>query len=251
MAISGMRLGEVYAPVKINKKAMYGIQIKHIQIYHKQIINNNKKLIIDNESKNINTFHAIKITIQNSKMRNTNQNAFVMMGRSGIKLDPALLLFDWYHALRLLAKKKSNKYKFSANAYLFQNINGSPISTAQFRLKFKKLVYYIGFMNAERLALPHSLRKGFASQLTRNGVEKGLIAFAGRWKLPESFYIYVSHVEQDMDKLAYFYFHAPNNVAAYEYDFDQLEYQYYIQKCEDFNRLGIDPDWTKIFNDDD
>ncbi len=50
-----------------------------------------------------------------------------------------------------------------------------------------------------------------------------------------------------MDRLAYYYFNPPNKVPQYEYDFEQLEHQYYIQNSVEFKRLGIDPDWTKIF----
>ncbi len=67
-------------------------------------------------------------------------------------------------------------------------------------------------------------------------MDKGWIAFAARWKLSESIYIYLSLNEFDLMNMTQYYFHAK---STYEYDFDEAEYRYFMNN--EFNlRKGID-----------
>ncbi len=255
MGVTGMRVGEVFPTLKKQKQVKYGIQLKHVQIFHKIMFKGKFIAVMNNELTDPSSLHSIKIIIQNSKMRNTNFNAFTIIGRSQHTCDPALLLFDWYHSLKLLSKSKSNSYTFTPNSYLFQAENGSPITSDKFRTIFSKLVNWLGFIHAQRLGMTHALRKRFCSQLSRHGVARGLIAYAGRWKLPEAMYIYATYQEEEMTNLVALYFRPPNNPNAipYSYDFDAAETQYYIRTNTPFGqRLGIDSplsnvDWTNVF----
>jgi len=44
----------------------------------------------------------------------------------------------------------------------------------------------------------HGLRKGFATSLTRRGVEQSLIALIGRWRLQGAIHSYILHKQMDM-----------------------------------------------------
>ncbi len=239
MGVTGMRIGETLRPIQLHKAAIYGIQIKHIQIFHKLYAGSGKyRIVEDNTSMDATTVFTIRITIQNSKMRNINEEAYAFIGRSKHRIDPAIMLFDWYHSLQLLSQVKSSKWKFQPNAFLFQKLDGNGMTTGYFRLKWKKLIQFCGFLKWERLALPHGLRKGYASQMTRHGVDKGWIAFAARWKLPESIYIYLSLNEFDLMNMTQYYFHA-KTTNKYEYDFDEAEYRYFMNNVYN-RRKGID-----------
>ncbi len=246
MAVTGLRIGETFGPMIVNKKAIYGIQIKDIEIYHKREINGIIKIIQDNNLYDIKTLFSIKITLQNSKTRNTNEIAYTIIGRTNHIIDPCLMLYDWYFTLKQLSKAKDNNFIFRKNKYLFQNLDGSHINTDTFRKLFKELVKFCGFIDWERLGLPHALRKGFASQLTKHGVDKGIIAWIGRWKLPEAIYIYISYEEYGQTLITKYYFKAKSS-RSYEYDFDEAEYKYFMKTQTTPKRKGFD--WSKAFND--
>ncbi len=109
------------------------------------------------------------------------------------------------------------------------------------------MVLELQLVNYERLGLPHSLRKGFASQLTKHGVEKGRIAWIGRWKLPDAIYIYISYDELCEKKTTRYFFHRKNN-TEYEFDFDNEEYMYFMNSHTTSRKGSID--WLKTFEQD-
>ncbi len=108
---------------------------------------------------------------------------------------------------------------------------------------YRDLINYVGFFQADRLQKPHSLRKGFASQLSRLGVERGLIAWVGRWKLKDSLYIYVNYAEGDMVKLSYIYFNAKQDIRFRydkQFDFDKEESDFLLDHYRNsINHLKI------------
>ncbi len=54
--VTGMRIGETCSPIQPHKAAIYGIQVKHIQIYHKLYSGSGKYIIIeDNTSMDLDT----------------------------------------------------------------------------------------------------------------------------------------------------------------------------------------------------
>ncbi len=67
MAVTGLRIGETFGPIIVNQKAIYGIQIKDIEIFHKKEINGIVQVIQDNNLYDIKTLFSIIITLQNSK----------------------------------------------------------------------------------------------------------------------------------------------------------------------------------------
>ncbi len=193
--------------------------------------------MIDNNNHNTDTFYAIEINIRNSKMRNTGHSAYTMIGRSGHKLDPALLLFDLYHSMDILAHAYPNAYNWNNNSFLFQNGKCGPLTTDNYRELYKKLIHSIGYLDANRLELPHSARKGFASQLSRCGVSAGKIAFAGRWYLPQSLYIYITFQKHELVTLAYSYFRNEATHKGLTYDFDKAEANHMIKQFKSDPKL--------------
>eukprot|EP01083_Nonionella_stella_P287269 977757_1 len=161
MALTGMRLGEAFHPDKVDRHT-YGVRKADIQLFHRKWIDGGSKLVCDNMTKDPSTLHAVRINIQNSKMRNTGQNAFAWIGRSYNQLDPCLMIFDFFHSMGLLAARDPVTFKWKDTSFLLQTGFGKPITTSRARNVFHDMVHSIGFLNAVRLSLPHGLRKGFA-----------------------------------------------------------------------------------------
>ena len=233
MALTGMRVGEVLHKNDL-KDHSYGIRLSDLEFLHKVNINNKYVLIVDNKIRNDKTFHAVRITIRNSKMRNSGQKAYAMIGRSNFRIDPALMIYDLFHCLKsILAVHHPSHWTAKKHSFLIQNGCGKPLSINNYRKMHTILCTDCCFFNIDRISRPHALRKGFASWCTRIGLPPGFIAYVGRWILPHAYYIYVTYYQQDMIKIADYYFNKSAVNAAT--DLDDKESLYLIRQGDIIN----------------
>ncbi len=81
-----------------------------------------------------------------------------------------------------------------------------------------------------------------------HGVEKGRIAWIGRWNLPEAIYIYISYDELCEANTTKYFFHRKNK-SSYEFDFDAEEYNYFMHQHTTTDRKGS-INWLETFEKD-
>ena len=86
--------------------------------------------------------------------------------------------------LKTFARKRSNNFRASPTAHLFQTQKGV-LTVEQYRKRFDQCVAHLGFHHPE-FRPPHSARKTFYTLLTRVGVPKPEICAAGRWAQPDA-----------------------------------------------------------------
>ena len=249
MCLTGMRISEnAHSDNGLDHK--YGITFNDLDFLHTKGTDSggNRLLYVNNKIRNDDTFHAVRIKIRNSKMRNTGKVAYAMIGRSNHEIDPALMLYDLYHCLRKYLSKiknKSVKWNASLKNHVFQLGNGRPMTRNKYRIIHKKLCKCIGYFDLDRISLPHACRKGFASWLTQLGLPPGLIAYIARWKLPQAYYCYIIYYQHDMIAIANKYFNA--KPITNSIDFDEKEGLYLmrmggimVSKISDKQRLLLE-----------
>lgn len=161
--------------------------------------------------------------IQNSKMRNTGEPSWTMIGRSNHLLDPALLLFDLYHKMYILSRGYPHIYTWNEDSFVFQMASGKPMKSCDYRNIYGVLIHEVGFIDADRLALPHSARKGFASQLVRKGVNQSKIAFAARWYLKHAMFRYLTYRRTELVNLASKYFNSKDLGKSVDFDAEEAD----------------------------
>ena len=190
-ATGGFRIGELVHPDDLTNNK-YGIIRKDLRFGY---IDNEKNITFDNNRQDRDKLFVIEITLRNSKTKKKNESIKVWMGRTHYKIDPIIMLFDLYYGQKSIYKNIRN------NSYLFLDETGIPITIAQMRNMFAKIINEIGFID-KKFFTPHCLRKTYNITLSRCGVSEGLIAYGGRWKLAQAYFRYAIYSKSDLVGLA-------------------------------------------------
>ena len=125
-----------------------------------------------------------------SQTKRKDQAIKLCMGMNTREISPLYLIFRWFHF------QKQEAGSDWRERYLFD------MTVQQVKKIWKGSIKETAMQEKERWRF-HGLRKCFGTALQERGVDKGLVAYAGRWSVVStSIYKYVLYSLEDMAKIA-------------------------------------------------